>query len=86
MSEDTGSDRSRQQPHSVDDQIRLRKAILKIRITYWAVGTLLSTASLKLVWFLMVEKYDDAKDIFHIITPIASASIGYWYGRKITGE
>ena len=86
MADDNGKAGNGQGQYQIDDRIKLMKAKLKVRITYWAVGTLLATAALKLVWFLMVERYDDAKDIFHIITPIASGSIGYWYGRKITGE
>lgn len=70
---------------SVDDEIKLKKAKLKIRITYMVVAILLLLASVKLVWLMKVGRYDDAKDIFNIITPLASAAFGYWFGRRISG-
>ena len=86
MGEDKENSSCGQEQVTVDDRIRFMKAQLRVGITYAIVFTLLVATMVKLLWFLNVGEYIYAQHVFNIITPIATATIGFWFGRNINAK
>ena len=63
-----------------------RRSLVRVAVTYAAALFLFVGGAGLIGWFMAVEKYPEAKDLFLTVLPVASAIVSYWFaGRSKQG-
>ena len=72
--------------NSLDADLKKRKSIVRVRVTYLATGFVFIGSILLIIWCLICKQFDIAKDLFLTVLPVATGVITYWFADRSRGK
>ena len=72
--------------NSLDADLKRRKSIVRVRVTYLATGFVFIGSILLIIWCLICKQFNTAKDLFLTVLPVATGVITYWFADRSRGK